>query len=171
MDKVSSSIRIVLDWPISGVNFLDITTVLEDKEMFSSVIDKMSELIEHLKIDKIIGIEARGFIFASALAYKLKTGLVLARKKGKLPSNTISRDYGLEYGQSILEVHEDSIKAGEKILVVDDVLATGGTAKAACELTGRLGGKMVGALFFIEIPSLNGEEKLDGINCMSLLKK
>lgn len=174
LDTLKSKIRNIPDWPKPGVIFGDITPVLEDKEAFSFLIDELAELAAKSTgedaIDKIVGIDARGFLLASALAYKLKTGLVIVRKKGKLPYEVVSKEYALEYAAETLEIHSDTIKKGEKILIVDDVLATGGTMKAASELVEELGGAIAGILFFIELSYLKGREKLKGLNVEALVK-
>jgi adenine phosphoribosyltransferase len=167
---IKNAVRMVSNWPKEGVNFVDISTVLESAKLFKEIINKMARMIKAKEIDKIVGIDARGFIFASALAYKLNKGLVMARKKGKLPANTISVSYGLEYGSSAVELHRDSILPGEKVMVVDDVLATGGTAKAVLGLVEELGGEVAGLLFFAEILELKGRNKFNGANVDSLLK-
>lgn len=168
--EIKESTRLIDDFPKKGISFLDITSILENAKAFKSTIEKMIEMIDGEKIDKIIGLDARGFIFASAISYELNTGLIMARKKGKLPSKTISCSYGLEYGENELEIHEDSILPGERILIIDDVLATGGTAEAAMKLNDELGGELIGLLFFAEIEELDGRSKFNGANIKSLLK-
>jgi adenine phosphoribosyltransferase len=167
---IESKIREIPDWPKKGINFKDITPLLEDKEVFYKVIDELADLYKGKKIDKIVGIDARGFIFASAVAYKLKTGLAIVRKKGKLPYKTISKSYSLEYGENVLEIHKDSILPGEKVLIVDDVLATGGTVKAVVSLVEKLGGKIIGISFLSELSYLNGRKGLEGKNIKSLIQ-
>lgn len=152
-------IRNVPDFPMKGIMFRDITTLLEDAESFRRGADALYELSSHLQIDKVVGIESRGFIFGSVLAEKLSAGLVLVRKPGKLPAETISQSYTLEYGEDKLEIHKDSIKPGDRVLVHDDLLATGGTARAACELIEKAGGKIVQVSFIIELAFLGGREK------------
>lgn len=155
-------IREVPDWPKKGVSFKDITPLLENASAFREAVDRMVREAEGYKIDKILGIEARGFILAAAVAYKLGVGLVIARKKGKLPPGTISQEYSLEYGSDVLEIKEDSIKTGENILIVDDVLATGETAKAVANMVEKLGGNVAGFCFLIELLSSGGRDKLPG---------
>ncbi len=167
---IKSKIREVKDWPQKGVNFKDITPLLADKEAFSLAIDHIASFYFGKKIDKVVGIDARGFIIASVLAYKLNAGLAIIRKKGKLPRETVSKEYVLEYGLNAVEMHKDSILPGEKVLIVDDVLATGGTMKAAVELVKELQGEIVGIEFLIELCYLNGREKLQGYNANSLAK-
>lgn len=166
---IGEAIRIIPDWPKDGINFLDITTVLKDSILLNSTINLMAEMCADKKIDKIVGIDARGFIFASALAYKLNTGLVLARKAGKLPGKTVGKKYGLEYGDAEIEIHEGAISEGENILIVDDVLATGGTVKATIEIVEELRGNIAGLLFFAEIDELNGREKIKSYTTESLI--
>lgn len=163
-------IREVPDWPKPGVNFKDITPLLQDKDGFQAVIDELAKLCDGEKIDTVVGIDARGFIFASALAYKLKAGLAIVRKKGKLPRKTVSREYALEYASSIIEMHTDTIRPGERVLLVDDVLATGGTMAAACELVEELGGKIIGINFVIDLTFLKGAEKLKKYSVKSLVQ-
>lgn len=171
LDFLKSRIRSVQDWPKQGIIFRDITPVLEDKRLFQFLIDELAALLEDCGqgIDKIVGIDARGFILAAALAYKLKTGLVIVRKKGKLPGKTIGKDYTLEYAAQTLEMHKDAIKPGEKVLLVDDVLATGGTMAAAVDIVKELNGQIAAVLFFLELDSLQGREKLKGQKVKSLM--
>lgn len=174
MDKVEkiikSNVREILDWPEKGVSFKDITPLLQNKEIFSKLIDILAIPYISKKIDKIVGIDARGFIFAAALAYKLKTGLVIVRKKGKLPFKTISKRYSLEYASSVLEMHQDSILPGERVVLIDDVLATGGTMKATIDMIEKLKGKIIGVDFLIELTYLNGRKNLKGYKVKSLIK-
>jgi 5'-methylthioadenosine phosphorylase len=163
-------IREIPDWPKPGISFKDITPLLEDKKLFSKTIDELAKPYLNQKIDKIVGIDARGFLLASAMAYKLKTGVAIVRKQGKLPSKTISRKYALEYGSNTIEMHKDSILPGEKVLLVDDVLATGGTMKAAIDLVKELKGKIAGIEFLIELTYLNGKKVLGGQKIRSLIK-
>ncbi len=167
---IKSKIREIADWPKIGVNFKDITPLLGDKEVFSKTIDELVKPYLKQKIDKIVGIDARGFLLASAMAYKLKTGIAIIRKQGKLPSKTISKQYALEYGSNIIEMHQDSILPGEKVLLVDDVLATGGTMKAAIDLVKELKGKIIGIDFLIELTYLDGRKTLKEQKIRSLIK-
>lgn len=169
LKNLKRKIREIPDWPQKGVSFKDITPLLEDAESFRYAIDKMADFFRGGKIDKIVGIDARGFLLASAMAYKLKTGIAIARKKGKLPCRKVRVCHTLEYGEGILEMHIDSIKPGEKVLIVDDVLATGGTISAAVEIVEKLGGKIIGIAFLIELRNLNGREKLKNQSVFSLL--
>lgn len=170
IEKIKAKIREIPDWPKTGINFKDITPLLEDKELFSKMIDELAKPYLKQKIDKIVGIDARGFLLASAMAYKLKTGIAIVRKQGKLPSKTISKKYALEYGSNIIEMHKDSILPGEKVLLVDDVLATGGTMKAAIDLVEELKGKIIGVDFLIELAYLNGKKTLKKQKIKSLIK-
>jgi len=170
LENLKSKVRSIPDWPQKGIIFRDITPVLEDKKLFQFLIEEFSKIYRNKKIDKIVGIDARGFILASALAYKLKTGLTLVRKGGKLPYKTIKKNYSLEYAANIIEIHKDAIKKGERVLVVDDLLATGGTMTATINLVEKLGGKIVGILFFIELKDLKGRKKLRGYPVKSLIK-
>lgn len=170
IESIKSKIREIPDWPKPGINFKDITPLLEDKKSFKKMIDLLAAPYRDKKIDKIVGIDARGFILAAALAYKLKTGLAIIRKKGKLPAKTISQEYALEYGSNTIEIHEDSILPNEKVLLVDDVLATGGTMKAAVAMVKKLKGKIIGVDFLIELSYLKGRECLRGYKINSLVK-
>ena len=164
MLNLQSKIREIPDFPKKGVSFKDITPLLEDAKYFRYLIDILFKKYKDKKIKKIVDIDARGFLIASALAYKLKTGLVIVRKKGKLPFKTVGCDYDLEYGKETLEIHKDSIKPKERILIIDDVLATGGTALAAAKLVEKLKGKIIGISFLIELLFLNGRKKLKKYN-------
>lgn len=153
-------IREIPDWPKPGINFKDITTLLEDKEAFRQAVDELAAPYAGKKVDKVAGIDARGFLLAAPVAYKLGTGLALARKKGKLPSRCVEQEYTLEYASNSIAMHDDAIKGGERVLLVDDLCATGGTALAACDLIEKLGGKIIGASFLIDLPFLGGSGKL-----------
>jgi adenine phosphoribosyltransferase len=167
---LKSKIREIPDWPIKGVNFKDISTVIEDPEALKFVIDKLLEPYQGQKIDKVVGIDARGFLLCSAMAYQLNAGCVMIRKKGKLPWKTIKKDYALEYGTNTIEMHEDSIKPGEKVIIVDDLLATGGTMAATVDLVKQLGGDIIGISFIIELSFLKGREKLGDYPVYALVK-
>jgi len=169
-EVIKSNIREISDWPENGVSFKDITPLIENKEVFSRVVDFLAQPYINQKIDKVVGIDARGFILAAALAYKLKTGLAIVRKKGKLPFKTISKKYSLEYASNVLEMHQDSILPGEKVLIVDDVLATGGTMKATLDLVRKLKGKVAGIDFLLELKYLSGRKKLKGYKVRSLVQ-
>jgi len=168
--KLKSIIREIPDWPKKGISFKDITPLLHDKDIFRKIIDLLAAPYLGKKIDKVVGIDARGFILAAALAYKLKTGLAIVRKKGKLPAKTISQSYTLEYASNILEMHEDAILPGEKVLLVDDVLATGGTMKATIVMVKKLKGKIIGVEFLMELTYLDGKKNLKGYKIKSLIK-
>ena len=159
--SIKSKIRTIENYPIDGVMFRDITTLLQDPEGLRESIDQLVNRYKDLKIDKIVAIEARGFILGAPLAYLLNIGLVLIRKPGKLPSETINQEYKLEYGSDKVEIHTDAIKKGEKVLIVDDLIATGGTAEAAVRLIQKVQGEIVECCFIIDLPDLGGSEKLE----------
>ena len=163
-------IRDVPDFPKEGIIFKDITTLISNGDAFKYAVDKMIEPFKEENIDRIIGIESRGFLFGGAMAYILGTGVNIARKPGKLPWKTIREEYSLEYGTNALEIHMDAVKEGEKILIVDDLLATGGTALAVAKLVERLGGSVVGFSFLIELTFLNGRKKLEGYKVHSVVE-
>ncbi len=167
---IKSLIRTIPHYPKQGIQFRDITTLLKDPVGFRMVVDALSQHYSGKKIDKIAGIEARGFIIGAALAYKLGVGFVPVRKSGKLPAETIGHDYALEYGADRVEIHIDAITKGEQVLLADDLIATGGTAEAAIALIHKLGGVVVGCAFVINLPDLGGSKRLtdNGINTFSL---
>ena len=167
---LKQKIRSIPDFPKKGIVFRDITTLLKDGEAFRYSVDKMVEYWQGEKIDAILGAEARGFIFGAAVAYKLGVGFIPVRKPGKLPYKTCEASYDLEYGKSILQIHIDAIKKGDKVLIVDDLVATGGTAKAKAELVEKMGGKVVGFCFLIELEFLNPRKVLKDYNVFSLIK-
>lgn len=167
---LASTIRSVPDFPVEGILFYDITTLLKDPAALKYCIDQLVEKYRAADVDLIVGMESRGFIFGMPLAYQLDVGFVPIRKPGKLPAETISESYALEYGTNTLEIHKDAIKPGQKVLVVDDLLATGGTAKATCNLVERLGGTVAGVAFIIELTFLNGRNQLSDFDVFSLLK-
>jgi len=162
-------IRDIPDFPKQGIVFKDITPLLADKKAFSYTIDAISHHFDRDEIDKVLGIEARGFIVAAPLAYRFTAGLIPVRKKGKLPWQIESQEYALEYGTDHLEIHADAIDPGERILIVDDVLATGGTAKATAELTERCGGKVAGIATIMELGFLEGRDSISGYEYFSLI--
>jgi adenine phosphoribosyltransferase len=166
---IARAIRNIPDFPKPGIQFKDITPVLSDARLFSGAIDLLTEKFKPGDVDAVVGIDARGFIFAAAAAVKLRAGFVPVRKKGKLPYQTHEQDYALEYGQATIAIHVDALKAGERILLVDDLLATGGTAAAAAALVQRLGGKILEIGFLIELQFLHGREKLKGYPIRSLV--
>ncbi len=158
---VKSKIRTVPNYPKQGIQFRDITTLLKDPEGFRATVDQLVSRYKDAKIDKIAGIESRGFILGAPLAYALGKGFVPIRKKGKLPAATIGHDYTLEYGTDRIEIHTDAIDKGEKVLLVDDLIATGGTAEAACILIEKMGGKIVECCFIIDLPDIGGRARLE----------
>jgi adenine phosphoribosyltransferase len=169
IEKITEAIRDIPDFPKPGIIFKDITPLLSDPEIFSEIIGRLAEKYEDCKPDKIVGIESRGFIFGSVLAYKLGCGFVPVRKAGKLPYKTIKESYELEYGEATVEIHEDGLAPGEKILLIDDLLATGGTAAAAAKLTAKLKAEIIGIEFVIELAFLNGREKFASYPVNSLV--
>lgn len=170
MDDLKKLIREIPDYPKPGILFYDITTLLKDPRGFHSLVDKLCEHYKGKQVDVVAGIEARGFIFAPALAYRLGAGFVPVRKPKKLPWKTASVTYQLEYGSDQLEIHEDAITRGQRVVVCDDLLATGGTAAAAVKLVRQLGGEVTGTAFAVELSFLNGRAKLPGVDVFSLLK-
>ena len=160
IEDVKAKIRAIKDFPKEGIIFRDITTGIKDAQTMKFMVDYLCEQYKDTRIDYIAGIESRGFIFGMPMAYKLNCGFIPIRKPNKLPAKTISESYGLEYGTDTLEIHEDAIEKGANVLVVDDLLATGGTAKAACNLVKRAGGNLVGIAFLIELNDLRGRDKL-----------
>ncbi len=159
-DPIRAAVRDVPDFPIPGITFKDITPILADAALFQQTITEFCKAIGDAKVDKVIGIDARGFIFGAAVADRLKAGFVPIRKKGKLPWQTHQLAYSLEYGEAVIEVHKDAIKPGESVVLVDDLLATGGTATAAVELLNQLEAKLLGIYFLIELSFLNGRKNL-----------
>ena len=162
-------IRNVPDFPVEGIQFKDITTLLQDPVPFSGSVEALLEHYDEQEIDVVVGIESRGFIWGAVLAYELGVGFVPVRKPNKLPAETIRAEYTLEYGTNALEMHKDAIQPGQKVLVIDDLLATGGTAQATCELVEKLGGEIVGVAFLIELIFLNGREKLSDYDVLALV--
>jgi len=170
MDTLKELIREVPDFPKPGILFYDITTLLKDKDGLRGVIDALREHYRDAKVDVVLGIEARGFIFAPALAYALGAGFVPVRKPKKLPAERLSVSYDLEYGTDSLEMHKDAVAPGSRVLIVDDLLATGGTAAAVARLVEQAGGKVAGLGFAVELTFLNGRKKLSGYDVYSLLQ-
>lgn len=171
-DYLKSTITSIQDYPIKGILFRDITSLCEDKKAFSLSIDMLYDLFKDQKIDKVVASEARGFVFGAPLAQRLEAGFVLVRKPNKLPREVISEQYALEYGTNELQIHADAIKPGERVVCVDDLLATGGTMVATCRLVQRLGGVVVKAAFIIDLVDLGGCAKIKqdcGVDCVSLL--
>src|SRR3984885_14399149 len=170
MDDLKVLIREIPDYPKPGILFYDLTTLLKDPKGFHSLVDRLCDQYKGTKVDLVAGIEARGFIFAPALAYRLSAGFVPVRKPNKLPSKTAKISYALEYGTDSMEIHEDAVQKGQRVLLCDDLLATGGTAAAAIDLVRQLGGEIVGAAFAVELNFLKGRRKLAGVDVFSLLK-
>jgi adenine phosphoribosyltransferase len=169
MEDLKKLIREVSDFPKPGINFYDITTLLLDPEGLEQSIDALTELCRGKQIDTVIGIESRGFIFGAPLAYQLGTGFIPVRKPNKLPSDCVAIEYELEYGTDSLEMHEDAVGEGHSVLIVDDLLATGGTARAVVDLVEGVGGKVAGLLFVVELDFLNGRDKFKGYDVQSLV--
>lgn len=168
MDVLKEKIRTIPDFPKPGILFYDITTVLQDPVSFGAVLEALAEPFQRKKIEAIASIESRGFIFGSAIANELGAGFIPIRKPGKLPYETLKQEYALEYGTDTLEVHKDAVSPGQKVLIVDDLLATGGTAFAALQLLRQMGAEVVGAAFVIELKALNGRKRLEGIDVSAL---
>ncbi len=169
MKRVEDYIRTIPDFPEPGIMFRDVTSILQDAEGFHLAIDEMLKLLEGVDCDVIAGAESRGFVFGAPLAYALKKPFVLVRKKGKLPCDTIEQSYDLEYGQATIEMHKDAIKPGQKVVIVDDLIATGGTIEAACKLVEQLGGEVVKIVFLMELKGLNGRDKLSKYDVASVV--
>ena len=168
--SIKSKIRTIPHWPKEGIMFRDITTLLKDPQGFKETIDILYKRYKNEKIDKVIGIESRGFIFGSPLAYLLNCGFVPIRKPGKLPAECESEEYTLEYGTDKIEIHRDSIEKGERVLIVDDLIATAGTADAARKLVKKLGGELVECTFIVELSDLKGRDKLQGEKIFSIVE-
>jgi len=167
---IKSSIRSIPGWPIEGVIFRDITTLMQDPDANRKATDAFFDRYKNMDIDKVVGIDARGFVFGAILAHQLHVGFVPVRKKGKLPHKTISESYSLEYGQDTLEIHEDAIKKGERVVIMDDLIATGGTIGATVKLVEKIGGSIVECAFVVELPDLNGRERLNGHKIFSIVE-
>ena len=165
---IRETIRTIPDWPVTGVMFRDLTTCMKDPEAFQHTCDVFYHRYKDENIDKVVGIDARGFIFGSVLAYKLGVGFVPIRKKGKLPAETVQESYSLEYGENVIEMHVDAIEKGERVLIIDDLMATGGTIAAAASLVEQLGGEIVELAFVVELPDLKGREKIQGHKVFSI---
>ena len=168
--NLKEKIRVIEGFPTEGISFKDITTLLKDAEALNECIKQMAEKFKDLKVDIVVGPESRGFIFATPIAYLLGTGFVPVRKPGKLPAETVKSEYKLEYGSDSLEIHRDSILPGQRVLIIDDLLATGGTMMAAAKLVEQLGGTVVGLGFLIELEDLKGRDKLSKYRVESLVK-
>jgi adenine phosphoribosyltransferase len=169
-EELKGAIREIPDWPKKGILFYDVTTLLKQGGCFGQTIDALMEPYRESRIDLVLGIEARGFIFAPTVAYALKAGFVPVRKPGKLPAATFDESYELEYGTDRLEIHQDAIKAGQRILIVDDLIATGGTAAATAALAEKMGGEIVGLSFAVELTALKGRDKLSNYSVHSVLQ-
>jgi adenine phosphoribosyltransferase len=169
LQKISQAIRDIPDFPKEGIIFKDITTLLNDPELFAESLDLMEELIADHSYNTVVGIESRGFIFGAVLAYKMGLSFVPIRKPGKLPADIVSEEYELEYGTDRIEIHADALKSGQKVLLVDDLLATGGTAQASCKLVERLGAKVETVLFLVELSFLKGRDLLKEYDVQSLI--
>lgn len=167
---VQSKVRDIVDFPKKGIVFRDITTAVKDPKALKFMIDFLTEQFEDKKIDYVAGVESRGFVFGSALAYNLGAGFIMVRKPGKLPADVISQEYSLEYGTDKIEIHADAVEPGKNVLVIDDLLATGGTVDAACKLLKKAGTNVVGAGFIIELSDLGGREKLKDIEVTSMIQ-
>jgi adenine phosphoribosyltransferase len=170
MDQLKAHIRHVPDFPKAGILFYDITTLLRDATGFRTAVEAVAGPFAGARVDLVVGIESRGFIFGAAVADRIGAGFAPVRKPGKLPSTTVRASYSLEYGTDALEMHDDAIARGQRVLIVDDLLATGGTARATADLVKKLGGELVGLSFLIELLALNGREKLAGESVHSVLK-
>lgn len=170
MKKLEEYVRSIPDFPEKGIIFRDVTSVLQDADGLKLAIDSMQELLKDVDFDVVVGAESRGFVFGTPIAYNLHKPFVLVRKKGKLPCETISKEYDLEYGSAVIEMHKDSIKPGQKVVLVDDLIATGGTIQAAAELVETLGGEVVKIIFLMELAGLKGREKLAKYNVASVIR-
>lgn len=170
MKKIEEYVRSIPDFPEEGIIFRDITSVLQDADGLHLAIDSMQELLKGLDFDVVVGAESRGFVFGTPIAYNLHKPFVLVRKQGKLPCETISKEYDLEYGSAVIEMHKDSIKPGQKVVLVDDLIATGGTIQAAAELVEELGGEVVKIIFLMELAGLKGRERLKKYDVASVLR-
>lgn len=169
MKKLEEYVRSIPDFPEEGIIFRDVTSVLQDADGLRLAIETMQKLVEDLEVDVVAGPESRGFIFGTPIAYNMHKPFVLIRKKGKLPCETVSIDYALEYGTATIEMHKDSVKPGQKVLIVDDLIATGGTTKAMVDLVESLGGEVVGIVVLMELAGLNGRKKIEGYRLESAI--
>lgn len=169
MKKMEDYVRSIPDFPEKGIIFRDVTSVLQDADGLAMAIDSMKAMLDGLDFDVVVGTESRGFIFGVPIAYALHKAFVPVRKKGKLPMETISKEYELEYGNAVIEMHKDSIKPGQKVVVVDDLIATGGTIEAAIQMVEELGGEVVKVIFLIELAGLKGRERLKGYDMDSVI--
>ena len=170
MKRIEDYVRSIPDFPEPGIIFRDVTSILQDADGLQLAIDSMQDCLKGLDVDVIVGTESRGFIFGMPIAYNLHKPFVPIRKKGKLPCETVSRSYDLEYGSATIEIHKDAIKPGQKVAIIDDLIATGGTIEAAAKLVEELGGEVVKIVFLMELAGLNGVKKLDGYNVESIIR-
>lgn len=170
MKRVEDYVRSIPDFPEPGIIFRDVTSVLQDKDGLKMAIDQMQDLLKGLEFDAIVGPESRGFIFGVPIAYNLNKAFIPVRKKGKLPCETVSMDYDLEYGKSAIEIHRDAIRPGQKVVIIDDLIATGGTIEAITKLIEMLGGEVIKIIFLMELKGLNGREKLGGYNVEAVIR-
>lgn len=170
MKKLEDYVVTIPDFPEPGIMFRDVTSVLQDADGLQLAINSLQDLLKDVEFDVLIGTESRGFIFGMPIAYNLHKPFVLVRKKGKLPRETVSKEYDLEYGKAVIEMHKDAIKPGQKVVLVDDLIATGGTMKAAAELVEELGGEVVKIIFLIELAGLKGRDALKGYDVASVIK-
>ncbi len=170
MEELKKKIREVPDFPKPGILFYDVTTLLRDREGFRRIIDLFSERYQGQHVDQVLGIESRGFIFGPTLAYNLGAGFVPVRKPGKLPARTLRASYALEYGEDTLEIHEDAVEPGQNVLIVDDLIATGGTAAATVHLVQQMNARILEVAFLVELLALEGRRKLDGVQVYSLIQ-
>lgn len=168
--KIEEYVRSIPDFPEEGIIFRDVTSILQDADGFALAVDSLQELLKDVDVDVIVGAESRGFIFGAPIAYNLHKPFVLVRKKGKLPCETIEQSYDLEYGSAVVEMHKDSIKPGQKVVLVDDLIATGGTIEAAVKLIEQLGGEVVKIIFLMELAGLKGRERLAGYDVASVIR-
>lgn len=168
--NLKATVRSIPGWPIAGVTFRDLTTLMKDPEALRESCNILFDRYREQSIDKIVGIDARGFVFGAVLAYKLGVGFIPVRKKGKLPAETIEKSYSLEYGSGTLEIHRDGIVEGERVVIVDDLIATGGTVGATVSLVERLGGDIIECAFLIELPDLKGREQINGYNVFAIME-
>lgn len=170
MKRLEEYVRSIPDFPEEGIIFRDVTSVLQDADGLRLAVDSMQELLKDVDFDVVVGAESRGFVFGTPIAYNLNKPFVLVRKKGKLPCETVSKEYDLEYGSAVIEMHKDSIKPGQKVVLVDDLIATGGTIQAAAELVEELGGEVVKIIFLMELAGLKGREKLSKYDVASVIR-
>lgn len=170
MKKLEEYVRSIPDFPEEGIIFRDVTSVLQDADGLRLAIDSMQELLKDVDFDVVVGAESRGFVFGTPIAYNMNKPFVLVRKKGKLPCETVSKEYDLEYGSAVIEMHKDSIKPGQKVVLVDDLIATGGTIQAAAQLVEELGGEVVKIIFLMELAGLKGREKLSKYDVASVIR-